>query len=216
MKTAVVTGVSQGLGLVIADVLSKNGWQVVGTGRSERPAELASSIQYHQFDASDAKACTDFWQQLAKEVSDDTCLVNNAGSYVSGGLLDTKPEDYEKQMLGNYFTGVYMTRGLAEVVPRARIINIVSNSALAAHPSNSAYGAAKAAAMHFFQSLQKEFGADKYRITNLYPSDIASHGSNPDAIDPTDLATFVLQQANNQTSYYITDVTLYPAKGKKD
>ncbi len=216
MKTVVVTGVSQGLGLVIAGTFAKSGWHVIGTGRSARPDELDSSIKYEQFDASDAKACADFWSRLKQELSDEVCLVNNAGSYVSGGLLETKPEDYEKQMLSNYFAGVYMTRGLVEVVSSAKIVNIISNSALASHPSNSAYGAAKAAAMHFSQSLQKEFGADKYQITNLYPSDIASHGSNPDVIDPSDLAQFVVQQADNRSSYYITDVTLYPTKGKRD
>jgi len=217
MRIAVVTGVSQGLGLEIANLFVKNDWQVLGIGRSERPSELDSSIDYHRFDASDVQVCAEFWQKIAKKFKkNEICLVNNAGSFVSGNLIETNSEDYVKLMHSNYFTGVNMTREMTKVIPKAKIINIISNGALSAKPNISAYGAAKAAAMYFFQSLQKEIGAEKYRITNLYPSNIATSSVNPDEIDPADIASFVLQQADNESSYYVTDVTLFPSKGKKD
>jgi NAD(P)-dependent dehydrogenase (short-subunit alcohol dehydrogenase family) len=211
MKTAVITGASQGLGKIIVEAFLKSGWRVVGTGRSPRPDDLDPNIEYQQFDASDAEACAGFWDQLQAGDA-EVCLVNNAGSYTSGSLIETKPEDYEAQMRSNYFSAVYMTRGLAEHVATARVVNIISNSALAAHARNSAYGAAKAATMHFFQSLQQEFPPEKYQITNLYPSDIASHGAKPDAIDPDDLAGLIVELAESQASYYPTDMTIYPVK----
>lgn len=214
MKTVVVTGASQGLGQSIAYAFLKTGWHVIGTGRSVRPADLDEKIDYKQFDASSPEACSDFWAQLGLESGAEICLVNNAGSYVGGGLLETDPEDYDKQMQSNYFAGVYMTRGLIKNVEQARVINIISSSALSVDARSSAYGAAKAAAQYFFQSLQQEFPAEKYSITNFYPSNIASHGANPDAIDPNDLATLVVEQAENQASYYLRDVTAYPIKRK--
>lgn len=210
-KVAVITGASKGFGLFVAKEFAANGWQVVGTGRSDKPADFPEGAEYRQFDASDAHACEQFWQDLRGQYPDaEVCLVNNAGAYVSGGLAETTAEDYDAQMQGIYFTSVYMTRCLALVVPKARIINIISDSALAAHKRNSAYGAAKAAQKHFFQSLQEEFEPSKYQITNLYPSDIASHGHNPEAIAPEDLAAFIRQQAENQATYYLRDVTIYP------
>jgi len=212
-KLAVVTGASKGLGLMVAKEFAANGWQVVGTGRSERPADLPEAAAYEQFDASDAEACELFWKKLAGEHPDaEVCLVNNAGAYVGGSLLETKAEDYHAQMHAIYFTSVYMTRGMALVVPKARVINIVSNSALTANVGESAYGAAKAAQMHFFQSLQEEYEPSKYQITNIYPSDIATHGPSPDAIDPKDLAAFVRQQTENNSTYYLRDATIYPTK----
>jgi NAD(P)-dependent dehydrogenase (short-subunit alcohol dehydrogenase family) len=211
MKTVVVTGASQGLGLHIATAFLKKDWQVVGTGRSARPDTLNAAINYQQFDASDAQACANFWKKL--EAGDgEVCLVNNAGGYVGGSLLDTSPEDYEKQIQSNYFSSVYMTRGLVENIASARIININSNGALAAHANNSAYGAAKAAAKQFFQSLQKELPPEKYQITNLYPSNIDSYGTVPDAIEPDDLAGLIVELAESQASYYPTDMTLFPVK----
>jgi NAD(P)-dependent dehydrogenase (short-subunit alcohol dehydrogenase family) len=216
MRTAVVTGVSQGLGQVIADTFAKNGWEVIGTGRSDRPDGLDAAIRYEKFDASDAKACSDFWDKVMPVVQDkEVCLVNNAGGFVGGGLLETSPEDYEKQMMSNYFAGVYMTRGLAQVIPAARIVNVISRGALSPSARTGAYGASKAAARQFFQSLQLEFKPDQYQITNLYPSDIATHGDNPNAIDPSDLANLILQAAENKSSYFMSDITLLPTKNKK-
>jgi len=212
MKTVVITGISHGLGLLIAQAFAKDGWSVVGTGRSERPADLDQAIAYHQFDASCADACADFWQEISSKVDGKICLVNNAGGYASGGLLTAAPEDYQTQMASNYFAAVYMTKGLMEGFEKARIINILSSSALAPRAWQSAYGASKAAAMHFFKAIRKEVSAQAYPITNLYPSDIATHGKNEKAIDAQDLADFILQQANATGSFYLSDVTLYPTK----
>jgi NAD(P)-dependent dehydrogenase (short-subunit alcohol dehydrogenase family) len=210
-KIVVITGASGGLGKSLVKEFASNGWEVVGTGRSEQPADLPEGATYKQFDASDAKTVEAFWQEL-KQANPDTeiCLVNNAGGYVSGGLTETKPEDYDQQMKSSYFTAVYMTRGLAINFSKARIINIISSSALAAHKNNSAYGAAKAATMHFFQSLQEEFAPEKYQITNLYPFNIASHGPADDAMTPEDLSAFVREQAENNKTYYLRDVTVWP------
>ena len=209
----VITGTSRGLGLVLAQEFAEHGWQVFGTGRSPRPADFPTNAAYKQFDAGDPAACEAFWGELIEHFPDaEICLVNNAGGYVSGGLLETSPEDYEQQMHSIYFTAAYMTRGLAAVVPKARIVNVISASALGAHKNNSAYGAAKAAEMHFFQALQQEFKPEQYAITNLYPSDIATHGADENAIDPRDLASFIRAQAENRTTYHLRDVTLYPQK----
>lgn len=209
-KIAVITGASGGLGKALAKNFVHAGWQVIGTGRSDRPADLPTTVDYRQFDASDAAASQAFWEHLKKDgVDAEICLVNNAGGYMSGSLTDTSPQDYATQMQSCYFSAVYMTRGLALVFTKARIINIISSSALAAHKNNSAYGAAKAAEMHFFQALQHEYKPEQYRITNLYPNNIASHGPAANAMTPEDLATFVREQADSTASLYITDATIH-------
>lgn len=212
-KLAVITGASRGLGLVAAKTFAANGWQVVGTGRSPQPADLPTGVTYKQFDASNPADCQGFWQELQVTYPDATiCLVNNAGGYVSGSLTDMQAEDYMQQMQSSYFSAVYMTQAMADVAPKAKVVNIISSSALAPHKNNSAYGAAKAATMHFFQSLQREFKPGQYQITNLYPSDIATHGDDPKAVSPTDLAQFIYQQAENAGTYYLRDVTIYPTE----
>jgi NAD(P)-dependent dehydrogenase (short-subunit alcohol dehydrogenase family) len=211
MKIAVITGASGGLGKALAGEFASKGWQVIGTGRSEQPDNLPEGASYKQFDASNAADCEAFWQQLQSDHPDaQICLVNNAGGYISGGLTETTPEDYELQMRSCYFSSVYMTKGLASVFSKARIVNVVSSSALRVHKNNSAYGAAKAAQMHFFQSLQDEFTSEQYQITNLYPYNISSEGPTDEAMTAEDLAAFVYEQAENNRTYYLRDVTVWP------
>ncbi|HET8671609.1 MAG TPA: SDR family NAD(P)-dependent oxidoreductase [Candidatus Saccharimonadales bacterium] len=210
-KIVVITGASGGLGKSLVTEFAANAWRVIGTGRSEQPDDLPQGVLYKQFDASNATACELFWQQIKQQYpGTEVCLVNNADAYVSGGLTETKVEDYDQQMKSSYFTAVYMTRYLALNFPKARIINVISSSALAAHKNNSAYGAAKAATMHFFQSLQRELKPEQYQITNLYPFNIASHGPADNAMSPQDVSAFIREQAENDRTYYLRDVTIWP------
>lgn len=208
-RIVVVTGASGGLGCALVREFAAHEWQVVATGRSARPQGIAETT-YHQFDASDPTAADTFWQELkSKYPNIEPCLVNNAGGYIGGTLLDTTPADFDQQMKSNYFSAVYMTRGLAAVYDKARIINVISSSALGALAKDIAYGASKAAEKHFFQSLQQEFGPDMYHITNLYPNNISAEQA-PGAMTTTDLAQFIRTQAEQTTSLYLRDATIYP------
>jgi NAD(P)-dependent dehydrogenase (short-subunit alcohol dehydrogenase family) len=211
MNTVVITGVSRGLGLVTAEKFLEKGWHVIGTGRSEPPKNLHKSIEYYQFDAANADACASFWKEVAKE-HDSFSLVNNAGGYVSGNVIDTPVTDFQNQMASNYFASVFMTQCLLKSVPKAKIINIISTGALEVHPGQSAYGASKTAIAHFFQSLRGEINSKDYQITNIYPSDIAAHGTDEDAIDPIDLASFIINCAERKGSLVVSDVTVRPNK----
>lgn len=215
MKTVVVTGASQGLGSYIAKAFHQKGWRVIGTGRSVRPETLDKEIAYERFDASSPDACAKFWKELDAE--GEICLINNAGSYVAndGGLAQAKPEDFARQMQSVYFTSVYMTQGLVRTIPKAKIYNIVSSSALLREPAELAYGSAKDAQRHFFQSLQETYKPEQYQITNLYPDYIATHEPNPDAMEAEDLAVFIAELAESQSTFYLRDVTVYPVKRAK-
>lgn len=209
MNQVIVTGASRGLGLVTANHFASQGWQVHAIGLSDRPEDLAKSVEYSQFDLADPEAANSFWQQFATKHADDSIsLINNAGGFAADDLAEAKLDDFHKQMTINYFTGVTMTHSLVRHLPKARIINIVSAAALAPSPHMSAYGASKAAAKHFYQSLQRELSKDKYRITNVYPDMMATGGDNVSGIDPLDVAKLVFWQASQASSYYQTDVTI--------
>ncbi len=208
MNTVIITGVGGGLGRVSAKHFLESGWNVIGTGIGARPEGLDEKIDYHDFDASDSAACVQFWQEVQGSLEAGTCLYNCAGGYVGGGVLDTSTEDYVKQVQSNYFAAVHMTRGFAGALKQGRIINIVSANALAVNGHDPAYGASKAAEKYFFQTMQQEFKPTHYRITNIYPDSIATRGPNPEAIDPEDLASLVVQVAENAASYVMQDITL--------
>ena len=214
-KTVVISGSSQGLGLILANTFAaEGGWRVIGSGMSEnRPEEMQDSVEYRNLDSSSPGATQDFWQQLKNEASIETlCLINNAGGYVGGLLLDLTPEDYAKQIQSVYFTAVHMTRGLINNFEHAKIFNMLSASAMTPLADNGAYGAAKSAAAHFFQSLQKQYPPEKYQISNLYPDKMATHGPDDSAMDPNQAAEFIRSLANQEKTFYLKDVYIYSLK----
>lgn len=213
MNIAVITGASGGLGLALAGEFSAQGWQVVGTGRSTAPADFPKNASYESFDASNSQGCDVFWAQLHQQYPDASiCLINNAGGYVGGNLADTTYIDFEQQLRSSYLSSAFMTKAFTGVFSKGKIINIVSSTALNPHKGFSAYGAAKAAQSHFFRSLQDEFEPAAYRITNVYPDDMATHGEDEFAIVPGDIARFIREQAENDSSYYVSDVSVSPMR----
>jgi 3-hydroxy acid dehydrogenase / malonic semialdehyde reductase len=204
MKVVAITGATGNLGSHLVTSFSQSEWSVHAVGRSAA-AESTAAVTRHSFESSDLEACRSFWQSLELDDSTSTCLVNNAGAYFSGPLLDQPASAIVDAITGCHFTAAHMTRALLEITTRARIVNIVSTSALVPYSSNSAYGAAKVAMAHFFSSLQEEYAGSELRVTNLYPGDLGAG-----AIEFEDLATYVESLASANTSIHIRDATLLP------
>ena len=120
MKSAVVTGVSTGIGHAIAVVLIAAGWQVFGSVRTAAAAarlqaELGAALVPLIFDVEDdeavAAAADAVRTLLGKRTLDG--LVNNAGVALSDPLLIQSVADFRRQIAVN-LTGVFaVTRAFA-------------------------------------------------------------------------------------------------------
>lgn len=212
---AVVTGASHGLGKALVAEFASATWRTVGVARSKAPDDYPDSAEYDARDISKFESCQELWRQIelrhAPLAEARVCLVNCAGIYLRGGFLSHEPAAFEESMRGNYLTAVYMTRAMFDHVPRGRIINVISTSALQAKSTNSAYGSAKAAMTQFFRSLQQEYEPSQYRITNLYPGNLGSPGHGDAYIDRAEVSRFIRQLAESEDSFFVADMTLLPS-----
>ena len=143
-KTIVLTGVTSGIGLALAEALARQGAHVIGVGRSpERCASVETYLSELAAGAGSACCLADLSslaqvRSLAAEIqtrlaaagkSSLDALVNNAGIF--SFRLKLTPEGFEKQWAVNHLAPFLLTHELLPLLKnasQARVITVSSNS----------------------------------------------------------------------------------------
>lgn len=170
-KTAVVTGVSTGIGRAIARSLIDAGWRVFGSVRKEKDAAEASADLGPRFtplcfDVTDDAAIRREAEKVDKALAGKTldALINNAGVAIAGpvGYLDL--DDLKRQMDINVYGPIRVTQAFLPMLgadhSRAgspgRIVNMSSVAGKIASPFMSPYAMSKHALEALSESLRRE------------------------------------------------------------
>lgn len=155
-SVALVTGASSGIGAATAVELAKRGATVVVTARRE--AELEATAKLCQAHTAASFAITGdlgldgegdrIVAAAAERLGQVDIVVNNAGISLHRHALGTSAADVEHVMRVNFLSAVQTTMAaLPGMVDRKRgsVVNITSVAGYIPNPSESAYGASKAA-----------------------------------------------------------------------
>ena len=177
-KLAVVTGGSKGIGKAIAEKFCRAGYEVAVCARNrsaleELRASLAP-VPLHIFSADisrkeEAEAFGDFVLGLNLPVS---ALVNNAGIFIPGKLLEEDDSHLRLQLDTNLMSAYYLTRKLIhwiKAAENAHIFNICSVASLAAYPHSGSYSISKFALLGFSKSLRQELMETGVKVTSVMP-----------------------------------------------
>ncbi|HSI00278.1 MAG TPA: SDR family NAD(P)-dependent oxidoreductase [Reyranella sp.] len=139
MKTAVVTGATDGVGRVVARRLASQGWRVLVHGRDvERGAALVREIEsaggkatFLQADLASLAEVRRLADAVKQETGNLSLLINNAGIGSIGdapGRLEST-DGHELRFAVNYLAGFLLTHLLLPLVRAgtpARIVNVSS------------------------------------------------------------------------------------------
>lgn len=130
MKTALVTGATDGVGRVVAKRLAKDGWRVLVHGRSaERGASLVKEIEGAGGKAAFLKADLASLAEvrtLAAAVKQETgalqLLINNAGIGTAGDRpgRQESADGHELRFAVNYLSGFLLTHLLLPLLKAGR------------------------------------------------------------------------------------------------
>lgn len=170
-KSAVVTGVSSGIGRAIAKSLINAGWKVYGSVRKESDAAdaaaaLGPGFTPLIFDVTDAAAIRREAAKVDAALGGRTldALVNNAGVAVAGpvGYLDL--DDLKRQMDVNVYGPIRVTQAFLKMLGAdhsrqgapGRIVNMSSVAGKVASPFMSPYAMSKHALEAMSESLRRE------------------------------------------------------------
>ena len=209
MKTVVVTGAAQGVGLAVASLLAGREYRVVLVDL--QPIEVhverlrgagAEAVGIRGDVASEA-----FTAQLAETVGRDygaaDGLVNNAGISLISPAEDTSAAQWQRVMNVNLFGPFLLCKHLGvQMLTRGRgsIVNVASVAGLAAVSHRSAYNASKHGLIGLTRTLAAEWGGRGVRVNAVCPGwiktemDVADQGSgaysDADIVDRIPMARF--------------------------
>jgi len=170
-RTAVVTGVSSGIGRAIAARLIDDGWRIFGSVRKETDAAavqeaLGNAFTPLVFDVTDAAAITAAAEQVSTALAGTTLdgLVNNAGIAVAGPVRYIPIDELTRQFDVNVYGVVRTSQAFLPLLGAdhdrtgtpGKIINISSVSGRISVPFMSPYSMSKYAVEALSDAMRAE------------------------------------------------------------
>ncbi len=186
-RVAVITGAGSGIGRATAQLLSREGCQLVlndvnadnaeATRTSLTVPDQAVTLTADIGDAATADRLAD----LAIDTFGSLHIwVNNAAYSLFGPLADCSDDDWDSVLRVTLNGGFYGVRSAIHAMrrntgpQRGAIVNIASGAALGGEEGLGAYGAAKAALVNLTRTTAVENARDGIRCNVILPGPIAT------------------------------------------
>jgi 2-hydroxycyclohexanecarboxyl-CoA dehydrogenase len=181
----VVTGSGSGIGAATAERFAKAGGRVVcidiDVTAAEATAEMCNrtigSGEARICDVADSVAMAELAEKVEAEIGPVAVLVNNAGVFQMGDLLDLDIEDWiwiRSINLDGVVHGCHAF-GRAMVDRRhGQVVNIASAAAFAPSRVMNTYSTTKAAVLMFSQSLRADWSRHNVGVTAICPGVIST------------------------------------------
>jgi gluconate 5-dehydrogenase len=183
-KIALVTGSSQGLGLVMAQGLSDAGATIILNGRHKgklENVELTQSgrpVHLSVFDVTNEKQIQNAVQQIEKNVGPIDILVNNAGIN-RRFTLESFPLKAWQEIIDTNLKGAFLvSRSVARsMIQRksGKIINICSMQSELGRETISPYAASKGGLKMLTRGMATEWGQYNIQVNGLGPGYFKTH-----------------------------------------
>ncbi len=172
-KIIVITGGSDGLGKAIAKVLSDNKIIIV-SHNEDKVSNTAKELNcdYRVCDVTDYTEVDETINSIVNEYGRIDVLINNAGVWLAGDLVETDYERISNCIDVNTKGPIYMTKAvLKDMYKRNKglIINVCSQASFDNDDFSTVYNASKWAMRGFNRSIQNSLGKKGIKLTGFYP-----------------------------------------------
>jgi len=180
-KLAWITGGGSGIGKALAIGLSKRGWHVIISGRTESKLQLLSDkyplIDYLTLDVTDKVANISVFGTILNQWGCPSLVILNAGAYTP-----MPAENFDLDLIYKLNSVNYLgvINGLASALPsmktahKGQILLMSSVAGYRGLPDAGPYGATKAALINFAESLHMPLKKDGVLLRVVNPGFVAT------------------------------------------
>ena len=178
---SLVTGGSRGIGLAIAQELAAKGSDLLLVARSQPNLKRAEGCIKEKHKANVTLHVCDLSAERNVDALADFCIRNrmvpdflvlDAGIFLEGSLVNSRPEDYRQTMEVNLNSIYYLVKQLVPHMrerSKPRIVIIGSTAAFEPYPIGGLYGVAKWALRGYAINLRKELMTQGIGVTFMAP-----------------------------------------------
>jgi short-subunit dehydrogenase len=231
-KNVIITGASVGIGNAIAQAFAAEGATLFLCARNEvqlynAVAELQlkfsqCTVYAKQCDVAKKNEVVDFADWVLQKTNQIEVLVNNAGYYLPGGVIDEPEENLENMLNTNLFSAYHLTRKLIPIMMAAKkghVFNICSIASLQAYANGGSYSISKFALAGFSKNLREELKPHQVKVTTVYPGAVLTKSwgdfdnSHKRIMEATDIATMILAASKLSPQAVVEEITLRPQLG---
>lgn len=230
-KLIVVTGGTKGIGRAIVNLFASHGFDVATCSRQANELQQLKDVVETQFGVKAFVQVADM--KVNQQIGDFTAfvnslnrpvdvLVNNAGYFVPGKLLEEPEGVLESMIQANVYSAYHTTRGLAAGMKsrkRGHIFNMCSVASIKAYPNGSSYAISKFALLGFSKVLREELKEEGIRVTSILPGATKTsswEGSGlPDSrfMKPEDVAEVVFNAYQISDRSVVEELIIRPQLG---
>jgi len=172
-KTAVITGISSGIGLALTHKLLAEGYRVIGTTRSGQLADLRdANLTIVPLSLTDPASIEQAVAKIGELTAGVDLLINNAG--IAPDVMSLAPDRaaFRDTFATNVDGTVFFTEPMLDQLnDGAQVVFISSSMGLPSHagPNAPAYRLSKAAVNMYAAMLAQRVAERGIRVTPLHP-----------------------------------------------
>ena len=177
----IITGATKGIGRAIAEKFASEGFNLAICARSEADLAAFKKEFKEKYGVEVLTKATDMCQKadvlafadfVKKQWGEVDCLVNNAGAYLSGEIVDEPDGQLEMQIETNLYSAYHFTRAMLPMMlakGSGHIFNMCSIASKIAYPNGGSYTISKFALLGFSKVLREELKTKGIKVTAILP-----------------------------------------------